>query len=107
MKATQILLILFLSLYTFNCSKSDLSEDCIKYYATVSDECNCYGSLFGCTRTYSLEKTEYTSLLKIQNESLEDCVYVKGNGRYSPFEGYLESLFNENCNEIDPDTFPF
>ncbi|WP_372770113.1 hypothetical protein [Lutibacter sp.] len=100
MKTTHIYLILFLSLSTLNCCKDDdpTNKECVIYQVTVSDNCNCDNYL--CESSYLLEKLEYERLVKIQNESSEDCVFVNGKGDalgsnevvIIDFEGYLLRL---------------
>ena len=109
MKTTHIYLILFLILSTLNCCKDDepTIKKCIFYVAIVSDDCNCDN--YSCESHYILEKKEYERLLNIQNESLEDCVFVNGKGEplgsaegvIINFEDYLLRLISEPCPDFD------
>lgn len=102
MKTKYIFLLLFLSLYIFNCSESDSPNVCFIYSLTISDDCNCVN--YDCETHFILDKIEYDRLLNIQKESIEDCIYINGTGRPGQymdiitFEGYLLRLSAVRCN---------
>lgn len=102
MKTKHIFLLLFLSLYTFNCSESDNPNVCFVHSVTVSDDCNCVN--YNCENYLIIEKIEYDRLLNIQNKSIDNCIYINGVGRPGQymdkitFEGYLLTISAVRCN---------
>jgi hypothetical protein len=56
MKTKLIFLLLFLSLYIFNCSESESPNVCFIYSLTISDDCNCVN--YDCETYFILDKNK-------------------------------------------------
>ncbi len=105
------ILISFIILLAFGCSKSDDDPPCLQYYTVISEDCNCDSDDTDCRIIYRISKSEYNRLLEIQNESADPCILINsqgsesqnmgglGFGEYIEFDGYLLLLAYTDCYE--------